>query len=153
MRFRESGPRGNIILGFSSQVGVPRSTLNEELRGGKSQRKAHKKEPILPPAIENALEMWVQKMEDLGFPLKLDIFKAKAQELAEQSAEQKRDSKRGKTWLESFLSGHSSVSSKFGSNLDRQRALAGSPRPLSTISISLRRPSRSTTSCPKIHMI
>ena len=65
-----------------------------------------------------------------GFPPKLDIFKAMAQELAEQNAEQKGDSKLGKTWLERFLSRHSNVSSKFGSNLDRQRALAGRPRPI-----------------------
>ena len=53
-----------------------------------------------------------------------------AQELAEQNAEQTGDStqaKLGKTWLSSFLNRHPKVSSKFGSNLDRQRALAGSP--------------------------
>ena len=53
-----------------------------------------------------------------------------AQELAEQNAEQKGYSKLGKTWLESILSRHYNVSSNFGSNLDRQRALAGSPRPI-----------------------
>ena len=53
-----------------------------------------------------------------------------AGELAEQNAEQKGDSKLGKTWLESFLDCHPNVSSKFGSNLDRQRALAGRPRPI-----------------------
>ena len=53
-----------------------------------------------------------------------------AGELAEQNAEQKGDSKLGKTWLERFLSRHSKVCSKFGPNLDRQRALAGSPRPI-----------------------
>ena len=129
-RFRENGPRGDIIPGFSGQIGVPRSTLNEEVRGGKARRKAHEKEDILPPAIENAFEMSVQKMEVHGFPPKLDISKAMAQELAEQNAEQKWDSKLGKTWLESFLNHHSNVSSKFGSNLDRQRVLARSPRPI-----------------------
>ena len=68
VRFREKGPRADIILGFSGQIGVPRSTLNEEVRGGESRRKAHEKEQILPPAIDNALEMWVQKMEIHGFP-------------------------------------------------------------------------------------
>ena len=69
-------------------------------------------------------------MEVHGFPPKLDIFKAMAQELAEQNVEQGGDSKCGKTWLETLLNPHSSVSSKFGSNLGRQRALAGSPRPI-----------------------
>ena len=69
-------------------------------------------------------------MDDHGFPPRLDIFRAMAQELAEQNVEQTRDSTQarlGKTWLSSFLNRHPKVSSKFGSNLDRQRALAGSP--------------------------
>ena len=38
--------------------------------------------------------------------------------------------KLGKTWLQNFRNRHPKVSSKFGSNLDRQRALAGSPGPI-----------------------
>ena len=38
--------------------------------------------------------------------------------------------KLGKSWLQNFLDRHPKVSSKFGSNLDRQRALAGSPGPI-----------------------
>ena len=72
-------------------------------------------------------------MDDHGFLPKLDIFKAVAQELAEQNAEQMGDSNRakpGKTWLQSFLDRHPKVSSNFGPNLDRQRAMAGSPGPI-----------------------
>ena len=36
----------------------------------------------------------------------------------------------GQGWLLSFLNHHPKVSSKFGSNLDRQRVLAGSPGPI-----------------------
>ena len=121
----------------------------EENHGGKQMKRSRH----YPQPIENALEMWVQKMEDLGFPPKLDIFKAMALELAEQNAEQKGDSKLGKTWLDSFLNRHSSFSSKFGSNLDSHVHWQVAPGPLSTISISFRRPSRSTTSYPKIYMI
>ena len=73
VRFGGGGPRAVIIPGFSGQIGVPRSTLNEEVSGGKSRRKAHEKEQILPQAIENALEMWVQKREDHGFLRRLEI--------------------------------------------------------------------------------
>ena len=71
--------------------------------------------------------MWAQKMEDHGFAPRIGIFKAMAQELADQNAEQKGGSKLGKTRLESFLNHRPNVSSKFESNLGRQRALAGSP--------------------------
>ena len=38
--------------------------------------------------------------------------------------------KLGKTWLQDFPGRHPKVSSKFGSNMDRQRALTGSPGPI-----------------------
>ena len=124
---------GTSFQDLASEFGVPRSTLNNRARGGISRRKAHEEEQALPPAIEDALQKWAQKMDDHGFPPRLDIFRAMAQELAEQNAEVTGDStqaKLGKTWLSSFLNRHPKVSSKFGSNLDRQRALAGSPEPI-----------------------
>ena len=84
---------------------------------------------------------------------RLTFFRQWHKELAVQSAEQMGHSNLAKTWLENVLSGHPSVSSTFGPNLDRQRALAGSPRPLSTTSIRLSWPSRSATSCSKIYEI
>ena len=96
VRVREKGPSGDTLLGFSGQIGVPQSTLNDRAKGGKSRRKARGKEQILPPAIENALGIWVQKMEDYGFPPRFDIFKVMAQELAEQNAEQKGEDLAGK---------------------------------------------------------
>ena len=65
------------------------------------------------------------------FPPRLDIFKAIAKGLAEQK--QMGDpglAKLGGAWLQRFLNRHPNVSSKLGSNLDRQRALAGSPGPV-----------------------
>ena len=73
------------------------------------------------------------EIDDHGFPPRLDIFKAMAQELTVQNAEQTADftrAKLGQSWLSSFLNRHPKVSSKFGSNSDRQRALAGSPGPI-----------------------
>ena len=124
---------GTSFQDLASEFGVPRSTLNDRARGGISRRKAHEEEQALPPAIEDALEKWALKMDEHGFPPRLDIFKAMAQELAEKNAEQMGDparAKLGQTWLPSFLNRHPKVSSKFGSNLDRQRALAGSPGPI-----------------------
>ena len=60
-------------------------------------------------------------MGDHVFPPRLTM----AQALAAQNAEQMGDLKRAK-----LLSCHPKVSSKFGSNLDCQRALTGSPGPI-----------------------
>ena len=59
VRVREKGPSGDILPGFSGQIGVPRSTLHDRAKGGKSRWKAGGKEQILPPAIENVLGIWV----------------------------------------------------------------------------------------------
>ena len=97
VRVREKGPSGDILPGFSGQIGVSRSALNDRARGGKSRRKANEKEQTLPPAHRECIRSVGAEMEDHGFPPKHDIFKAMAQKLAKQSAEQKRDSKLGKT--------------------------------------------------------
>ena len=124
---------GTSFQDLAIEFGVLCSTLNNRVRGGKSCRKAHEEELTLPPAIEDALAKWAQKIDDHGFPPRLDIFKAIAQELAVQNTEQMGDptcANIGQGWLSSFLNHHPKVSSKFGSNLDHQHALAGSPGPI-----------------------
>ena len=79
-RDREGTSFQDLAIGF----GVPRLTLDDRARGGKSHQEAHGEEQALPPAIEDALAKWAQKMGDHGIPPRLDIFKAVAQELAVQ---------------------------------------------------------------------
>ena len=64
---------GTFFQDLASEFGVPRSTLNGRVRGGISHRKAHEEEQALPPAIEDELQKWAQKMDDHGFPPRLDI--------------------------------------------------------------------------------
>ena len=69
-------------------------------------------------------------MDDRGFPPRPDIFKVMAQELTVENAEETGDptrAKRGQSWPSSIPNRHPKVSGKFGSNPDRQRALAVSP--------------------------
>ena len=59
-----------------------------------------------------------------------------------KNAEQMGDpklAKLGKTWLQRFLNRHPNVSSKVGSNLDRQRALAGNTGPIIDYSRKLKK--------------
>ena len=67
------GREGTSFQDLASEFGVPRSTLNDRARGGISHRKAHEEEQALSPAIEDALQKWAQKMDDHGFPPRLDI--------------------------------------------------------------------------------
>ena len=72
---------------------MSRSTLHDGASGGEARQKPYEEEQILHSVIENALEKWAQKMDDHGFPPKLDILKAMAQELAEKNAKQKGNPK------------------------------------------------------------
>ena len=78
---------GTSFQDLATEFDVPRSTLNDRARGGKSRQKAHEEEQALPPAIKKALEKWALEMDDHGFPPRLDIFKAMAKDLAEKNAE------------------------------------------------------------------
>ena len=69
---------GTSFQDLAIEFGVLHSTLNDRARGGKSRWKVHEEEQTLPPAIEDALAKWAQKMDDHGFPPRLDIFKAMA---------------------------------------------------------------------------
>ena len=78
---------GTSFQDLAIEFGLLCSTLNNRARGGKSCRKAHEEDLTLPPAIEDALAKWVQKIDNYGFTTRLDIFKAMAQELAVQNIE------------------------------------------------------------------
>ena len=73
----------------------------------------HEEEQALPPAIEDTLEKWAQKMNDHGFPPRTDISLAMAQQLTVENAEETWDptcGKRGQSWLSSFPNRYPNVS-------------------------------------------
>ena len=107
---------------------MPQSRRNDRASGGKSRQKAQE-EQIQPPAIENALEKWAQKMDDHGFPPKVS-FSRQCLRNKMQSRRDPKLAKPGKTWLQRFLNCHPKFASRPGPNLDRQCALAGSHGPI-----------------------
>ena len=99
---------------LASEFGVRRSTLNGWSKGRKSWQRAREEEQTLSTAGENELEKWTQKIGSRGFPPRLDIFKAMAQDLAGKNAEQMGDSKHAKPGCKSCPT----VTSKFPRSLD-----------------------------------
>ena len=67
---------------------VPRSTLSDRDRGGKTRRQAYKDYQILTPGMEKALKEWVNTWDERGFPARLDLFKAIAAQLAESRVQE-----------------------------------------------------------------
>jgi hypothetical protein len=129
----ESAAEGTGLRELALKYGVPRSTLSDRLRGGQSMRQAKAGKQSLNPYQEQALVKWVAQMESTGFPPRLDLFKAVAEHLAKQRAEDEGDPKLaeiGTTWLRGFFDRHPEISAKYAVKLDLVRALAGQPGPI-----------------------
>jgi len=78
--------------------------------------------------MEKALEDWFKKLDDWGFPPWMDLLRAMAGALAQIRAEEEEDPELahlGQHWLANFLNCHLSLSAKFSTQLDRQRAYGG----------------------------
>ena len=78
--------------------------------------------------MEKALEDWCKKLDDWGFPPQMDLLRAMAGTLAQIRAEEEEDlelAHLGQHWLSNFLNRHPSLSAKFSTQLDRQRAYGG----------------------------
>ena len=50
---------GTTLRELATIYDVPRSTLSDHTRGGKTRRQAHEDYPTLTPGMEKALEEWV----------------------------------------------------------------------------------------------
>jgi len=75
--------------------------------------------------MEKALEDWCKKLDDWGFPPRMDLLRAMAGALAQIRAEEEEDPELahlGQHWLSNFLNCHPSLSAKFSTQHDRQRA-------------------------------
>ena len=68
---------------------VPKSTLGHRRMGRQTRCKAHKKEQLLSSAAEEAIVKWILKLDDWGFPPRLDCLWEKVNVLA-KGEERKR---------------------------------------------------------------
>jgi len=78
--------------------------------------------------MEKALEDWCKKLDDWGFPPQMDLLRAMVGALAQIRAEEEEDPEfahLGQHWLSNFLNRHPSLSAKFSTQLDCQRAYGG----------------------------
>jgi len=78
--------------------------------------------------MEKALEDWCKKLDDWGFPPRMDLLRAMAGALAQIHIEEEEDPELahlGQHWLSNFLNCHPSLSAKFSTQLDHQWAYGG----------------------------
>jgi len=119
---------GTSFRKLANKYGVSSSTLSDRERGGLTHQQSHAHEQKLTPAMKKALEDWCKKLDDWGFPPRMDLLHAKAGALAQIRAEEEEDPELahlGQHWLSNFLNHHPSLSAKFSTQLDHQWAYGG----------------------------
>ena len=108
----------------AESYGILKTTLcNRYNNQTGTRQEANRQRQLLSPAQEDVVVAWIQKLDDWGFPPRLDMVRGMAEMLA-------RPQPIGKHWLSRFLNRHPELSSKYSEQLNRQRALAGNPKVL-----------------------
>jgi len=126
-KFLVGGRKVLAFVGVEFQVWVVVDESDRE-HGGLTRQQSHAHEQKLTPAMEKALEDWCKKLDDWGFPPRMDLLRAMVGALAQIRAEEEEDPELahlGQHWLSNFLNCHPSLSAKFSTQLDRQRAYGG----------------------------
>jgi hypothetical protein len=108
--------------------GLAPSTLSDRIDGGVSRQEACVSQQNLPPIEEDAIQRWILRLDDWGFPPRHDYVKQMALDFL--GSHGIATPILGKNWLTRFLARHPDLSSKFSSRLDKQRSFASNPRDL-----------------------
>ena len=121
---------GEAAIAFN----VPKSTLGHRRMGRQTRRKAHEKEQLLSAAAEEAIVKWILKLDDWGFPPRLDRLWEKVNVLAKVEDSGRYDQATGtppphigRNWITQFLDRHPELAARYAWRIDRQRVRANNP--------------------------
>jgi hypothetical protein len=115
---------------------LPKSSLGHRRNGRQTRQKAHEGDQILSPAAEKAVVKWILKLDDYGFPPRLDrlwqmVEKLAVEERAALKARNEAEGRKnkvhdtiGKNWITQFLNRHPVLAAKLARRMDRQRVFA-----------------------------
>ena len=118
---------------------LPKSSLAHRLNGRQSRQKSHEGDQVISPAAEKAIVKWILKLDEYGFPPRLDRLWEKVETIAVAEREalharydtEGRRNRRydhiGRSWITHFLNRHPELCSKLATRMDRQRVYANNP--------------------------
>lgn len=110
----------------AEKFAISSSTLQNHPSGTETWVQGHVKLQVLTAYEEKAIVRWCERLDEWAHPPQLAMVKSMAQGLLHKRIGPGGQSL-GKNWLTRFLNRHSVLASRFGTRLDRQRALASSP--------------------------
>jgi len=119
---------GTSFRKLADKYGVSSSALSDQERGSLTCQQSHAHEQRLTPVKEKALKDWCKKLDDWGFPPRMDLLRAIAGALAQILTKAEEDPELahlGQHWLSNFLNRQPSLSAKFSIQLDCQWVYGG----------------------------
>lgn len=91
----------------SKRSGVPLSTLHHRAQGRRSEEQKAQSQQYLTPSEEKALEVYLERISDLGNPVRIKFVPCLAFVIARQrSTTEKPIKPSGKNWAQGFLRRH-----------------------------------------------
>jgi hypothetical protein len=118
----------------AAKYGIPRSTLQDRLKGTKSPSESQARYQTLSPEEETEIVRWIERLDDMSIPPRaIHVYQMVAAILAKRPPDPTvPDNKKpkgmiGKKWLGQFLDRHPQLASRFAGRIDNQRVVAGQP--------------------------
>ena len=118
-----SGKIGSIRAA-AEKYGLKYETLRDRKWGSGNRIGGHEDQQHLTNTEEKAIVAWIGRVDDYGWPPKLDYVKQMAVGFIKSHGIQREEPKLGKNWITRFLDRHPSLTSKFATRLDKQRSYA-----------------------------
>lgn len=110
----------------AAAMGVPYQSLYSRVKEKrKPAGEAHEGQMLFSLAEEKSMVKWMEALDDKGFPARVNMLRELAQQLL---AKRKSQHELGQHFISRFLNRHPSLSTKFSSQIHRQRALASNPQ-------------------------
>ena len=113
------------IRAAAEHYGLKYETLRDRKRGSQMRSESHEDQMLLTIEEEKSIEEWIVKIDDYGWPPRLEYVREMALRFIRSHGIQKPIL--GGGWITRFLDRHPLLVSRFTNRLDKQRAYAENP--------------------------
>lgn len=113
------------IRAAAEHYGLKYETLRDRKRGSQMRSESHEDQMLLTIEEEKSIEEWIVKIDDYGWPPRLEYVREMALGFIRSHGIQKPIL--GGGWITQFLDRHPLLVSRFTNRLDKQHAYAENP--------------------------
>ena len=92
-----------------------------------TRQQGHESQQHLSVEDEKAVVRWIERVDDMGFLIRLEMVRDMAREPLRSKDKQVNQGHVGEHWANRFLDRHPGIATKMASRLDTQKAVASNP--------------------------